>query len=82
MAYKLSGESVVANFQDRFARWFHETFDDMWFRSVIGPAQVKGAVQGCDEGAREQWKRDLENRKRITREQRELKRAAREASRS
>ncbi|MEV6345985.1 hypothetical protein [Actinoplanes sp. NPDC051851] len=69
----------MAKFQDRFAAWFHETFDDVWFRSMIGPAQVKGAVQGCDEGAREQWKRDIENRKRITREQRDRKRAERAA---
>ena len=60
-------------------RWFHETFDDWWFRSLIGPAQTQNAVQGCDEQAREQWKRDLENRKRYTREQRERKRLAREA---
>ncbi|WP_250007340.1 hypothetical protein [Actinoplanes sp. M2I2] len=66
----------------RFRQWVHETFDDMWFRSMIGPAQTKGAVQGCDEGAREQWKRDLENRKRYTREQRERKRLARETNRA
>ncbi|GIF11740.1 hypothetical protein [Actinoplanes teichomyceticus] len=63
--------------QGRFSRWFHETFDDMWFRSMIGPAQTRGAVQGCDEYAREQWKRDLERRKQFTREQRERKRAER-----
>ncbi|TDO41175.1 hypothetical protein [Paractinoplanes brasiliensis] len=61
----------------RLRQWFRETFDDWWFRSLIGPAQTKGAVQGCDAGAREQWKRDLENRKRYTREQRERKRQAR-----
>ena len=66
----------------RFQQWFHETFDDWAFRSLIGPAQTKGAVQGCDEGAREQWKRDLENRKRHTREQRERRRLAREANRA
>jgi hypothetical protein len=54
----------------RFSRWYHETFDDLVFRSIIGPAQVKGAVQGCDEEAREQWKRDLERRKQYTRDQR------------
>jgi hypothetical protein len=54
----------------RFSRWFHETFDDWLFRSIIGPAQVKGAVQGCDAEAREQWKRDLERRKQYTRDQR------------
>ncbi len=68
--------------RERFGRWFHETFDDWLFRSLIGPAQTKGAVQGCDEAAREQWKRDLENRKRYTREQRERKRLAREAQRA
>ncbi|MDY7089020.1 MAG: hypothetical protein SYR96_28435 [Actinomycetota bacterium] len=61
----------------RLRQWFRETFDDWWFRSLIGPAQTKGAVQGCDADAREQWKRDLENRKRYTREQRERKRQAR-----
>ncbi|MBW6436742.1 hypothetical protein KZ829_23655 [Actinoplanes hulinensis] len=61
----------------RFSEWFHRTFDDWAFRSFIGPAQTGGAVQGCDEPAREQWKRDLENRKRYTREQRERKRAER-----
>jgi hypothetical protein len=65
----------------RFSRWFHETFDDWWFRSLIGPATVDNAVQGCDAQAREQWKRDLENRKRHTREQRERRRAEREAQR-
>jgi hypothetical protein len=54
----------------RFSRWYHETFDDWVFRSIIGPAQVKGAIQGCDEEAREQWKRDLERRKQHTRDQR------------
>jgi hypothetical protein len=71
----------VAKFQDRFATWFHETFDDMWFRSLIGPAQTKGAVQGCDEFAREGWKADLERRKQFTRDQRERKRLEREGSR-
>jgi hypothetical protein len=65
----------------RFKRWFHRTFDDMWFRSLIGPAQVDKTVHGTDQGARDQWKRDLENRKRYTREQRERKRLAREAQR-
>jgi len=70
----------VAETRGRLSSWWHRTFDDWAFRSVIGPAQVKGAVQGCDEDAREQWKRDLENRKRYTREQRERARAARSAS--
>ena len=64
--------------QGRFKRWFHETFDDWLFRSMIGPAQTTNAVQGCDQQARDQWKLDLENRKRYTREQRERKRLARE----
>ena len=68
--------------QNRLKRWFHETFDDWLFRSMIGPAQTTNAVQGCDQRARDQWKRDLENRKRYTLEQRELKRRAREARRS
>jgi signal transduction histidine kinase len=65
----------------RFMRWFHETFDDWFFRSMIGPGQVDNAVHGADREAREQWKRDLENRKRYTKEQRERKRLAREAER-
>ena len=65
---------------NRFKVWWHETFHDWWFRSLIGPAQTKGAVHGADQAAREQWKRDLENRKRYTREQRERKRAERQAS--
>jgi hypothetical protein len=67
--------------RNRFMRWFHETFDDMWFRSLIGPSQVDHAVHGAEREAREQWKHDLENRKRYTREQRERKRLAREAER-
>jgi hypothetical protein len=47
------------------------------FRSMIGPAQTRNAIQGCDTAAREQWKRDLENRKRYTREQRARKAAKR-----
>jgi hypothetical protein len=39
-------------------------------------------VHGADHFAREQWKRDLENRKRYTRDQRERKRAERAARRS
>jgi hypothetical protein len=60
----------------RVGRWFHDTFDDWFFRSMIGPAQTRNAVQGCDEGAREQWKRDLAARKEFTRAQRERKRQA------
>ncbi|MFC7533470.1 hypothetical protein [Actinoplanes sp. GCM10030250] len=63
----------------KFSQWFHRTFDDWFFRSMIGPAQTKGAVHGADHFAREQWKRDLENRKRFTREQRERKSAERDA---
>ena len=58
----------------KFGRWFHRTFDDLPFRALIGPAQTPNAVQGCDEQAREQWKHDLENRRRYSREQRERKR--------
>ena len=58
----------------RFMHWFHETFDDMWFRSLIGPAQTTNAIQGSDQVARDQWKHDLEHRKAYTREQRERKR--------
>ncbi len=65
--------------QGRFKRWFHETFDDWLFRSMIGPAQTQGAVHGCEEYAREQWKRDLERRKEWSREQRARKRAERGA---
>jgi hypothetical protein len=60
----------------RIKRWWHETFDDWMFRSMIGPAQTKNAVQGCDQSAREQWKRDLENRKRFSREQKARRQAA------
>jgi len=59
----------------RFGNWWHETFHDWFFRSMIGPAQTRNAVQGCDQGAREQWKRDLANRKRYTQEQRAARRA-------
>jgi hypothetical protein len=63
---------------NRLTRWYHETFDDWAFRSLIGPAQTDNAIQGCDRSAREQWKRDLENRKRHTRDQRERKRLTRQ----
>ncbi|MFF0152468.1 hypothetical protein [Micromonospora sp. NPDC005203] len=50
------------------------------FRHLAGPAEgVQGAVQGGSTEAREAWKRDLAERKRYTREQREHRRAAREA---
>ncbi|MCO1596354.1 hypothetical protein M8C17_14420 [Micromonospora sp. RHAY321] len=57
----------------RFMRWA--------YRHLAGPAEVQGAVQGGSAQARELWKRDLEERKRYTREQRARKRAAREADR-
>ncbi|GLY97474.1 hypothetical protein [Actinoplanes sp. NBRC 103695] len=60
--------------RDRFAAWFHRTFDDWFFRSFIGPAQTKGAIHGADQVAREHWKQDLERRKQYTREQRALRR--------
>ena len=56
-------------------RWFHETFDNWFFRSMIGPAQTENAVHGAEAYAREQWKLDLEARKRHTREMRERRRA-------
>ena len=56
-------------------RWFHETFDNWFFRSMIGPAQTRNAVHGAEAYAREQWKLDLEARKRHTREMRERRRA-------
>ncbi|MEV6599276.1 hypothetical protein AB0M36_20845 [Actinoplanes sp. NPDC051346] len=62
----------------RFMRWFHKTFDDWFFRSMIGPAQTANAVHGCEQPARDQWKRDLEARKQFTRNQRARKRLARE----
>ncbi|MEU5563096.1 hypothetical protein [Micromonospora musae] len=49
------------------------------YRNLAGPAEVQGAVQGGSAMARELWKQDLENRKRYSREQRERRRAAREA---
>jgi hypothetical protein len=65
----------------RFGRWFHDTFHELGFRAVIGPAQTRNAVQGCDKPARDQWKLDLANRKRYTRDHRERRRLAREAQR-
>jgi hypothetical protein len=64
----------------RMTKWWHNQFDDWFFRSMIGPAQTRNAVQGCDEGAREQWKRDIERRKQFTREQRERRRQGRALS--
>jgi hypothetical protein len=64
---------------NRFGRWFHDTFHNWFFRSLIGPAQVKNAVHGAEAEAREQWKADLAARKRYTQEQRERRRAARES---
>ncbi|ATO15791.1 hypothetical protein CO540_19785 [Micromonospora sp. WMMA2032] len=52
------------------------------FRNLAGPSQVQGAVQGGSRLAREAWKQDLERRKQWSREQRELKRARREARRA
>jgi hypothetical protein len=66
---------------NRFTRWFHETFHDWFFRSMIGPAQTSNAVHGAETYAREQWKLDLAARKRYSRELRERKRLAREAER-
>jgi hypothetical protein len=65
----------------RFGVWWHDTFDDVFFRSLIGPGQVDNAIHGAEKEARDQWKRDLEARKRYTMEQRERRRRAREAQR-
>ena len=64
--------------RSRLGVWWHDTFDDWFFRSMIGPGQVDNAVHGAEKDAREQWKRDLEARKSHTREQRERRRLARE----
>ena len=56
--------------RSRFGRMWHDTFDDWFFRSMIGPAQTANAVHGAGHFAREQWKRDLEQRKQYTRDQR------------
>jgi hypothetical protein len=69
---------VSQSSRSRFLNWYHRTFDDWFFRSFIGPGQVDNAIHGADQQAREQWKRDLENRKRHTREQRERRRTARD----
>ncbi|MDG4761160.1 hypothetical protein [Micromonospora sp. WMMD710] len=54
----------------RFLRWA--------YRHLAGPADgVQGAIQGGSAEAREAWKRDLAERKRYTREQRERRRADR-----
>ncbi|MEV4708529.1 hypothetical protein [Actinoplanes sp. NPDC049316] len=77
---------MAAGRQDRerrsFRRWFHDTFDDLGFRALIGPAQTRGAIQGCDQPAREQWKHDLENRRRYSREQRERRRTGHQEQQS
>ncbi|GID91336.1 hypothetical protein ACFQFC_10930 [Amorphoplanes digitatis] len=62
---------MAENKRGRFGRLWHDTFHDWFFRSLIGPAQTSNAVHGADRFAREQWKRDLAERKRFTREQRE-----------
>ncbi|WBB65769.1 hypothetical protein [Micromonospora sp. WMMD812] len=52
------------------------------YKYLAGPAEgVPNAVYGGSAEAREGWKRDLENRKRYSREQREQRQAAREARR-
>jgi hypothetical protein len=68
--------------RSRVSNWFHRTFHDLVFRSLIGPAQVDNAVDGSGPEAREAWKHDLEHRRRYTREQHERERLAREAERS
>jgi hypothetical protein len=71
-------KEIMGRGHSRFGRWFHGTFDDWMFRSLIGPAQTRNAVQGCDQEARDQWKRDLEARKRYSRERRERREHNRE----
>lgn len=63
----------------RFSHWLHRTFDDWFFRYLLGPAQVDDARDGTDPAARERWKHDLENRKRYTQAQRTRSRLARAA---
>jgi hypothetical protein len=63
------------NAGSRLTRWYHDNFHNWFFRSLLGPAQTENAVHGADQGAREQWKRDLDSRKRYSREQRDRKRA-------
>ena len=60
----------------RFGRWWHDTFHDVFFRSLIGPAQTDNAIQGSSHEAHDQWKRDLEHRKQYSREQRERRHAS------
>ena len=67
--------------RSRLSSWFHRTFHDLGFRSLIGPAQVDKAVDGSGQEARDGWKRDVEHRRRYTREQHERERLAREAER-
>ena len=52
--------------------WIWNLFYKYWG----GPAAVQGAIQGFSQEAHDGWKRDLENRKRWSAEQRERKRAA------
>ena len=47
----------MAETRGRFSSWWHRTCDDWAVRAMIGPAQVRGAVQGCDQDAREQRER-------------------------
>jgi hypothetical protein len=61
----------------RIKKWWHETFDNWAFRSMIGPAQTPNAVHGADKFARDGWKRDIERRKQFTRDQRERRRQER-----
>jgi hypothetical protein len=65
--------------RERILKWWHETFDDWGFRSMIGPSQTRNAVHGADKYARDYWKRDLEQRKQFTREQRERRRQQKSA---
>jgi hypothetical protein len=53
--------------------WFYRWF----YKYLGGPPTVKGAIQGVTQEARDGWKRDLEERKRWSREQKARKAAAR-----
>ena len=51
--------------------WIWNTY----FKYLAGPAAVQGAIQGFTQEAHDGWKRDLENRKLWSANQRETKRA-------
>ncbi|RZU49664.1 hypothetical protein EV385_1417 [Krasilnikovia cinnamomea] len=47
-----------------------------FYKFMAGPATVDNAIEGDTQEARDAWHRDLEARKKWSREQRERKRAA------